>query len=208
MYSDCLDLNRWYHGKSGYIAIIRLTQVWKNVKYLNWLTRPTGRLSRKTYRSTNAISVLCCCQQGRVKKVLENYTQNFTTPTVGFDCHVSEQLPTVSSKTSSFLAFERTQVRFCLDLKWRTVQCFPPNLLQFIMPAEQVKCVFYHSCQNAISLSAKKMDLFLVHLLFPQPGMLTDSRNYFLKLLDFTDNMYSVLHLVELWEYSFWRARL
>uniref|UniRef100_A0A8C6T247 DUF3715 domain-containing protein n=1 Tax=Neogobius melanostomus TaxID=47308 RepID=A0A8C6T247_9GOBI len=26
MYSDCLDLNRWYHGKSGYIAILRLTQ--------------------------------------------------------------------------------------------------------------------------------------------------------------------------------------
>ncbi|XP_059190330.1 uncharacterized protein tasor2 [Centropristis striata] len=72
MYSDCLDLNRWYHGKSGYIAIIRLTK-------------------------------------GKVKKVLENYTQNFTAPTVGFDCHVSEQLPSVSAKTSSFLAFERTQ---------------------------------------------------------------------------------------------------
>ncbi|XP_041650940.1 uncharacterized protein tasor2 isoform X2 [Cheilinus undulatus] len=72
MYSDCLDLNRWYHGKSGYIAIIRLTR-------------------------------------GKVKKVLENYTQNFTAPTVGFDCHVSEQLPSVSDKTSSFLAFERTQ---------------------------------------------------------------------------------------------------
>ncbi|XP_078113461.1 uncharacterized protein tasor2 isoform X2 [Sander vitreus] len=72
MYSDCLDLNRWYHGKSGYIAIIRLTK-------------------------------------GRVKMVLENYTQNLTAPTVGFDCHVSEQLPSVSAKTSSFLAFERTQ---------------------------------------------------------------------------------------------------
>ncbi|XP_039990013.1 uncharacterized protein tasor2 isoform X2 [Xiphias gladius] len=72
MYSDCLDLNRWYHGKSGYIAIIRLTK-------------------------------------GRVKKVLENYTQNFTAPTVGYDCHVSEQLPSVSDQTSSFLAFERTQ---------------------------------------------------------------------------------------------------
>ncbi|KAM4554307.1 protein TASOR-like [Fundulus diaphanus] len=72
MYSDCLDLNRWYHGKSGYIAIIRLTK-------------------------------------GKVKSVAENYTQNFTEPTVGFDCHVSEQLPTVSAKTSSFLAFERTQ---------------------------------------------------------------------------------------------------
>lgn len=29
MYSDCLDLNRWYHGKSGCIAIIRLTKVLK-----------------------------------------------------------------------------------------------------------------------------------------------------------------------------------
>ncbi|XP_073328236.1 uncharacterized protein tasor2 [Pagrus major] len=72
MYSDCLDLNRWYHGKSGYIAIIRLTK-------------------------------------GKVKKVLENYTQNFTAPTERFDCHVSEQLPSVSANTSSFLAFERTQ---------------------------------------------------------------------------------------------------
>ncbi|KAM9352328.1 protein TASOR-like [Symphorus nematophorus] len=72
MYSDCLDLNRWYHGKSGYIAIIRLTK-------------------------------------GRVKRVLENYTQNYTAPTQGFDCHVSDQLPSVSAKTSSFLAFERTQ---------------------------------------------------------------------------------------------------
>ncbi|KAI4825737.1 hypothetical protein KUCAC02_021407, partial [Chaenocephalus aceratus] len=72
MYSDCLDLNRWYHGKSGYIAIIRLTK-------------------------------------GRVKNVSENYTQNLTAPTAGFDCHVSEQLPSVSAKTSSFLAFERTQ---------------------------------------------------------------------------------------------------
>uniref|UniRef100_A0A3P8NIU1 DUF3715 domain-containing protein n=1 Tax=Astatotilapia calliptera TaxID=8154 RepID=A0A3P8NIU1_ASTCA len=72
MYSDCLDLNRWYHGKSGYIAIIRLTK-------------------------------------GKVKRVSENYTQNFTAPTVGLDCHVSEQFPSVSAQTSSFLAFERTQ---------------------------------------------------------------------------------------------------
>ncbi|XP_072291456.1 uncharacterized protein tasor2 [Eucyclogobius newberryi] len=72
MYSDSLDLNRWYHGKSGYIAIVKITE-------------------------------------GRVKKVSENYTQNLTEPTVGFDCHVSEQLQSVSSKTSSFLAFERTQ---------------------------------------------------------------------------------------------------
>ncbi|XP_042157754.1 uncharacterized protein LOC112218916 isoform X3 [Oncorhynchus tshawytscha] len=71
-YSDCLDLNRWYHGKSGYIAIIRLTK-------------------------------------GRVREVTENYTVNYTSPSNGFDCHVSEQLSSVSANTSSFLAFERTQ---------------------------------------------------------------------------------------------------
>lgn len=59
----------------------------------------------------NKIIVLGFYHQGRVKKVLENYTQNFTAPTVGYDCHVSEQLPSVSDQTSSFLAFERTQVR-------------------------------------------------------------------------------------------------
>uniref|UniRef100_A0A8C7G7R5 DUF3715 domain-containing protein n=1 Tax=Oncorhynchus kisutch TaxID=8019 RepID=A0A8C7G7R5_ONCKI len=71
-YSDCLDLNRWYHGKSGYITIIRLTK-------------------------------------GRVREVTENYTVNYTSPSNGFDCHVSEQLSSVSANTSSFLAFERTQ---------------------------------------------------------------------------------------------------
>ncbi|XP_053741875.1 uncharacterized protein tasor2 isoform X2 [Synchiropus splendidus] len=71
-YSDCVDENRWYHGKSGFIAIIRLTK-------------------------------------GRVKEVTENYTQDFTAPTLGYDCHVSNQFHLVSARTSSFLAFERTQ---------------------------------------------------------------------------------------------------
>ncbi|XP_036375790.1 uncharacterized protein tasor2 isoform X2 [Megalops cyprinoides] len=71
-YSDCLDFNPWYHGKSGYIAILRLTK-------------------------------------GRVRTVMENYTRNFTLPSPGFDCHESEQIGAVSSTTSSFLAYERTQ---------------------------------------------------------------------------------------------------
>jgi len=45
-----------------------------------------------------------------VKEVTDNYTQNFTPPTAGFDCHVSDQIGAVSSTTSSFLAYERTQV--------------------------------------------------------------------------------------------------
>ncbi len=48
--------------------------------------------------------------QGRVKEVKDNYTQNFTPPTAGYDCHISDQLGAVSSTTSSFLAYERTQV--------------------------------------------------------------------------------------------------
>ncbi|KAI7797992.1 putative protein FAM208B [Triplophysa rosa] len=71
-YSDCLDLKRWYNGKTGYIVLVKLTK-------------------------------------GRVKEVTDNYTQNFTPPTPGFDCHVSEQLGAVTSTTSSFLAYERTQ---------------------------------------------------------------------------------------------------
>ncbi|XP_072537564.1 uncharacterized protein tasor2 isoform X2 [Salminus brasiliensis] len=71
-YSDCLDLKRWYDGKTGFIVLLKLTK-------------------------------------GRVKEVTENYTQNFTPPTTGFDCHVSEQLGAVCATTSSFLAFERTQ---------------------------------------------------------------------------------------------------
>ncbi|KAJ8411252.1 hypothetical protein AAFF_G00172580 [Aldrovandia affinis] len=71
-YSDCLDFSPWYQGKSGYIAILRLTK-------------------------------------GRVKAVMENYTQKFTAPSPGFDCHISEQISAVSSTTSSFLAYERTQ---------------------------------------------------------------------------------------------------
>lgn len=49
-------------------------------------------------------------QKGRVKEVSDNYTVNFTAPTEGFDCHESDQLTAVTATTSSFLAFERTQV--------------------------------------------------------------------------------------------------
>lgn len=46
-----------------------------------------------------------------MRKVSEKYTQNVTAPTRGFDCHVSKEFSTVISSTSSFLAFQRTQVR-------------------------------------------------------------------------------------------------
>ncbi|KAJ8373589.1 hypothetical protein SKAU_G00041690 [Synaphobranchus kaupii] len=70
-HSDCLDCSSRHHGKSGFIAILRLTK-------------------------------------GRVKEVRENHTQNFTAPTLGFDCHVSERIG-AGSTASSFLPHERVQ---------------------------------------------------------------------------------------------------
>lgn len=31
-YSDCLDLKRWYDGKTGYIVLLKLTKVKKKKK--------------------------------------------------------------------------------------------------------------------------------------------------------------------------------
>ncbi|KAF5905546.1 protein FAM, partial [Clarias magur] len=64
---------------------------------------------KRWYDGKTGYIVLLKLTKGRVKEVTENYTQNFTPPTAGFDCHVSEQLRAVCTTTSSFLAFERTQ---------------------------------------------------------------------------------------------------
>ena len=129
MYSDCLDLNRWYHGKSGYIAIIRLTKVLKRRRIYDIFMSCCFFFIQSKYFLHWKMTVLYSYQQGKVKKVLENYTQNFTAPTERFDCHVSEQLPSVSANTSSFLAFERTQVR-----RDKIIQCsfFPQSSPTFM----------------------------------------------------------------------------
>lgn len=106
MYSDCLDPNRWYHEKSGYIAIIRLTKVPKGE-----ILRHQSYLCVFMFICFDFLNETLAALQGRVRNVGENYTRHFTAPSKGFDCHVSEELHTVSAKTSSFVAFERTQVR-------------------------------------------------------------------------------------------------
>ena len=60
--------------------------------------------------SVTQVEKVNVCSQGRSNKVKENYTQNCIPPSVGFDCHESTELPMVSANTSSFLAYERTQV--------------------------------------------------------------------------------------------------
>ncbi|XP_061679671.1 uncharacterized protein tasor2 [Syngnathoides biaculeatus] len=46
---------------------------------------------------------------GKVKRVSATQTRDLGTPTVGFDCHVSQHLASVTTQTSFSLAFERTQ---------------------------------------------------------------------------------------------------
>ncbi|XP_061899015.1 uncharacterized protein tasor2 isoform X2 [Entelurus aequoreus] len=46
---------------------------------------------------------------GRVGRISESHGQSVPVPTSGFDCHVSQNLALVSPKTSSPLAFKRTQ---------------------------------------------------------------------------------------------------
>lgn len=64
---------------------------------------------KRWYDGKKGFIVLFKLTKGRIKEVTENYTQNFTPPSAGFDCHVSEQIRAVCATTSSFLAFERTQ---------------------------------------------------------------------------------------------------
>uniref|UniRef100_A0A8C2GFF0 Transcription activation suppressor family member 2 n=1 Tax=Cyprinus carpio TaxID=7962 RepID=A0A8C2GFF0_CYPCA len=64
---------------------------------------------KRWYDGKTGYIVLMKLTKGRVKEVTDNYTQNFTPPTAGYDCHISDQLGAVSSTTSSFLAYERTQ---------------------------------------------------------------------------------------------------
>uniref|UniRef100_A0A3B3R064 Transcription activation suppressor family member 2 n=1 Tax=Paramormyrops kingsleyae TaxID=1676925 RepID=A0A3B3R064_9TELE len=61
------------------------------------------------YQRKTGYVVVFKLTKGRVRAVAENYTQNYTQPTPGFDCHMSEQISTVSPATCSFLAYERTQ---------------------------------------------------------------------------------------------------
>nr|XP_015207798.1 PREDICTED: protein FAM208B isoform X1 [Lepisosteus oculatus] len=68
--------------------------------------------------------------KGRVKAVTENYTQKYTKPSTGYDCHVSELIETVSSTTSSFQAYERTQY-YMYELKNGVAVMCPRHVCPF-----------------------------------------------------------------------------
>lgn len=83
MYSDCLDLNRWYHGKSGFIAIIRLTKVLKYGNYklvlcLNVVTDTDNIIHIFIYYEYKSLSFIVANREG-LKRFLR------TTPRTSHD---------------------------------------------------------------------------------------------------------------------------
>ncbi|MEE6481698.1 hypothetical protein FKM82_012936 [Ascaphus truei] len=61
-------------------------------------------------------SCLCCafsrmllCSEGKVKAVSENYTVNYTSPSPGYDCHISANCGRISGTISHLQTFELTQ---------------------------------------------------------------------------------------------------
>uniref|UniRef100_A0A2I3N5U7 Transcription activation suppressor family member 2 n=1 Tax=Papio anubis TaxID=9555 RepID=A0A2I3N5U7_PAPAN len=72
--------------------------------------------------------------KGKVKSVSENYTTNYTKPSSGYDCHVSENTNKVSNKTSHFRAFELSQYYF-YELSGNTVTERPRQICPYVIVA-------------------------------------------------------------------------
>ncbi|XP_073857019.1 protein TASOR 2 isoform X12 [Macaca fascicularis] len=72
--------------------------------------------------------------KGKVKSVSENYTTNYTKPSSGYDCHVSENTNKVSNKTSHFRAFELSQYYF-YELSGNTVIERPRQICPYVIVA-------------------------------------------------------------------------
>ncbi|XP_032004971.1 protein TASOR 2 isoform X6 [Hylobates moloch] len=76
--------------------------------------------------------------KGKVKFVSENYTTNYTKPSSGYDCHVSENTNKVSNKTSHFRAFELSQYYF-YELSGNTVIERPRQICPYVIVAFQYR---------------------------------------------------------------------
>ncbi|XP_072097857.1 uncharacterized protein [Mobula birostris] len=74
--------------------------------------------------------------KGRVNRVTENYTSDFTSPTPGYDCHISTNSEKVSSKISHFQAFELTQY-YLYEFEQCDVQYCPRQIYPYAVVAFQ-----------------------------------------------------------------------
>ncbi|XP_067915572.1 uncharacterized protein [Heterodontus francisci] len=87
--------------------------------------------------------------KGRVKSMIENYTADLTSPSVGYNCHVSINSDTVSSITSHFQAFELTQYYVYEFGQCHVLQC-PRQIYPYAIVAFQYcdnKCIMTRSAE-------------------------------------------------------------
>eukprot|EP00074_Homo_sapiens_P067385 XP_011517821.1 protein FAM208B isoform X6 [Homo sapiens] len=90
--------------------------------------------SRPWYHGKSGYVVIFNIIKGKVKFVSENYTTNYTKPSSGYDCHVSENTNKVSNKTSHFRAFELSQYYF-YELSGNTVIERPRQICPYVIVA-------------------------------------------------------------------------
>ncbi|XP_051889965.1 protein TASOR 2-like isoform X2 [Pristis pectinata] len=93
--------------------------------------------------------------KGRVKPVIENYTSDFTSPTPGYNCHISTNSEKVSSRISHFQAFELTQY-YLYEFEQCDVQHCPRQVYPYAVVAFQYydyKCITTQSGEIGIDSS-------------------------------------------------------
>ncbi|XP_063466084.1 protein TASOR 2 isoform X6 [Symphalangus syndactylus] len=93
---------------------------------------------RPWYHGKSGYVVIFNIIKGKVKFVSENYTTNYTKPSSGYDCHVSENTNKVSNKTSHFRAFELSQYYF-YELSGNTIIERPRQICPYVIVAFQYR---------------------------------------------------------------------
>ncbi|KAJ8384369.1 hypothetical protein AAFF_G00206220 [Aldrovandia affinis] len=96
------ESGRWYRHSSAHL-INNATSV--------YISKYSTCLDFKPWFHRSGYIAVFRLTKGRMTVVTENYTDTFTPPSLGFDCHVSEQTSTVSAMTSSSTA---SRTKYCM----------------------------------------------------------------------------------------------
>ncbi|XP_055970527.1 protein TASOR 2 [Sorex fumeus] len=92
--------------------------------------------ARPWYHGKSGYIVIFNLIKGKVKFVPENYTTNYTSPSVGYDCHVAANTNKVSHKTSHFRTFELSQY-YLYELTGSTITKRPRQVCPYLIVAFQ-----------------------------------------------------------------------
>ncbi|XP_055003017.1 protein TASOR 2 isoform X2 [Sorex araneus] len=92
--------------------------------------------ARPWYHGKSGYIVIFNLIKGKVKFVPENYTTNYTSPSVGYDCHVAASTNKVSHKTSHFRTFELSQY-YLYELSGSAITERPRQVCPYLIVAFQ-----------------------------------------------------------------------